>query len=176
MKTILWSLLILNFLIYVITAALPFSYQTVKIELFMDNDDEDDSPCQSPDNYTLIFKDMRIDSATCTSKLFPQLTSSNSQEKWMQFSAKTEATSDGGLKIWLYFTRNDLTGAITYCSEENILNLPYPLLVSANQSTVCRVLDLPDFDPYGSAEDDHSLALKVTYDVDSVRQFVESQS
>jgi len=140
-----------------------FAYQNVKIELF--TDDEAQAPCSSADNYTLTFKNMKLDTGDCVTHLFPK-PSMEDGEKWMQFSSRAVVRPDSGLNIWLYFTRDEVSGAITYCAEENIQNMPYPLQVSPVQNGVCQVIAIPKFQLDDEEESEpRSMGMRVTYDV-----------
>jgi hypothetical protein len=156
-------------------SAADIDYQTVKLELFFDNDLDDDKPCESPDNYTLTFKDMQLGSGACLTKLFPSIQPEDNVVKWMQFSVKGEVRPDGGLRIWLYFTRNEDTGAITYCAEQNIMGLPYPLDIGPKHNQECIVIDLPNLDPYASEEEGTSMAVRVEFDEAAVAQIAASR-
>lgn len=153
------------------------NYQAVTIELFMDSDLSTELPCSSPDNFTLTFKDVHLSSGLCTTRLFPQY-SVDDTTKWLQFSSKIFAREDGGLQIWLYFTRNDNTGAITYCTEQNIGGMPYPLEISAPLNGQCYLLELPNLDPYAteSADDAGSMAVRVTYNQAAVDLIVANRT
>ena len=141
---------------------------TIKVELFLDAS-ADEVPCASEDNYTFTFRDMNFGLDECTTHLFPQVTGGEA-ESWLQFSAKAEALEQGGIEFYLYFTRNDISGAITYCTEQNIDRLPYPLLILPEQNGVCQVM-LPTFELGAHGSDDYdtdrSLQVRVSYDVAS---------
>src|SRR5690349_14765543 len=89
--------------------ASELAYQDVRIELFLENEEGNTTPCDNPDNYTLIFKNMKLDSGSCVTHLFPQFGKEDG-EKWIQFSAGAQVRADGGLQIWLYFTRDEISG------------------------------------------------------------------
>ncbi|KAH9252076.1 hypothetical protein BASA81_010058 [Batrachochytrium salamandrivorans] len=160
-----------------VTAVGDINYQAVTIELFMDNDLNTELPCNSQDNFTLTFKDVHLSSGLCTTRLFPQYNVDDTT-KWLQFSTKIFAREDGGLQIWLYFTRNDNTGAITYCTEQNIGGMPYPLEISAPLNGQCYLLDLPNLDPYSteSADDSSSMAVRITYNQAAVDLIVANRT
>jgi hypothetical protein len=148
------------------------AYQDVTVELFLgEDDDNDETPCASPDNYTLVFKGMKLDNGRCVTHLFPQLRE-EAAERWLQFSAKATLTPDAGLQVGLYFTRDELTGAITHCAQENIDNLPYPIQVSAGQSSQCQVINLPRFADGDDGNVGRSLAIRITYDVDKAQRLL----
>lgn len=134
----------------------------VKVELFLDASTED-APCSSEDNYTFTFKDIKLGYDECNTHLFPQLTETD-EESWLQFSARAVAgtSEEAGMELYLYFTRDDVTGSITYCTEQNIDGLPYPLVISPAQNGRCQVIANP-FD-----REERSLQVRVFYNNNNI--------
>jgi hypothetical protein len=172
MAWILLSLLVAFLATYIVSATTTTgaNLQTVQLEMFFNNLDDGTNlnPCSSPDNYTLPFNDVRMDTGECLTHIFPDPDLDGTGLRWRQYSVKVRARPDGGLNIWLYFTRDATTGAFTYCVEPNIEGIPYPMQVSAAQNAQCVVLSLPLLDPYApDHSSDTSMAVRVTYDVNA---------
>lgn len=81
--------------------------------------------------------------------------------------------------ILFTFTQDEISGAITYCTSENIAGLPYPLEVPPGLNGVCQIIALPNFEPYGEYQasqfEYETVQVKITYDAAVAMHIAQSQ-